>query len=549
MTLRTSVATGAITAIWSKEHHKGIRGLPSTVHIGERGWLTRADRRPRPAGVGGLVLPVGCAGRRAARRRRRPGGARAGDRRVTPSMPTAASACSPSRRWRRAGHVTVIESSKSACFDAKHNLAERAGGGSATDRQVGGRAAGGHRPIDRSTSWSPIRPGPGLGKPGVAVLTAGKPPVLVLVSCDPVSLARDVTLMAANGYRARVRRGARPVPEHAARRDGHPLRARPDGCRGLGSVRAGTLRACSIRSVPTRSPPPWPMACRWSRSSRRSSPTSACRRRPTVRRSNAARRRSATAGRSRRSPRCSTARCGSGCPTPNTSGSSGRPARWPSATSRWRSPSAGSVGASTVSASVAIAAAAGVSVFATGGIGGVHRGSELTGDISADLDALAHHRGRHGVGRGEGVPRSRPVARVPRDRRRARARLAARLVPGVLHPLVRPADPAPGRVGRRGRPASSRRSTRPGVGRAARRADPRGRRTRRRAPRPRARRRRSPTVTRPASPARRSRRSCSAASPRRPTGAASRPTSRWPRTTPASPPRSPSPSPTRIAPV
>ncbi len=49
------------------------------------------------------------------------------------------------------------------------------------------------------------------------------------------------------------------------------------------------------------------------------------------------------------------------------------------------------VGATTVSASVAIAAAAGVSVFATGGIGGVHRGAELTGDISADLDAIATH--------------------------------------------------------------------------------------------------------------------------------------------------------------
>lgn len=48
-------------------------------------------------------------------------------------------------------------------------------------------------------------------------------------------------------------------------------------------------------------------------------------------------------------------------------------------------------GATTVSASVALAAAAGVSVFATGGIGGVHRGAELTGDVSADLDALAHH--------------------------------------------------------------------------------------------------------------------------------------------------------------
>jgi pseudouridylate synthase len=49
------------------------------------------------------------------------------------------------------------------------------------------------------------------------------------------------------------------------------------------------------------------------------------------------------------------------------------------------------VGATTVSASVAIAAAAGVRVFATGGIGGVHRGAEVTGDISADLDAIASH--------------------------------------------------------------------------------------------------------------------------------------------------------------
>jgi len=48
-------------------------------------------------------------------------------------------------------------------------------------------------------------------------------------------------------------------------------------------------------------------------------------------------------------------------------------------------------GATTVSASVALAAAAGIEVFATGGIGGVHRGAELTGDVSADLDALAHH--------------------------------------------------------------------------------------------------------------------------------------------------------------
>ena len=33
---------------------------------------------------------------------------------------------------------------------------------------------------------------------------------------------------------------------------------------------------------------------------------------------------------------------------------------------------------------------AGIRVFATGGIGGVHRGAETTMDISADLEELAH---------------------------------------------------------------------------------------------------------------------------------------------------------------
>lgn len=48
-------------------------------------------------------------------------------------------------------------------------------------------------------------------------------------------------------------------------------------------------------------------------------------------------------------------------------------------------------GVTTVSASLALAAEAGIKVFATGGIGGVHRGSETSGDISADLDALARY--------------------------------------------------------------------------------------------------------------------------------------------------------------
>lgn len=46
-------------------------------------------------------------------------------------------------------------------------------------------------------------------------------------------------------------------------------------------------------------------------------------------------------------------------------------------------------GATTVAATMIAAARAGIKVFATGGIGGVHRGAELSFDISADLEELA----------------------------------------------------------------------------------------------------------------------------------------------------------------
>ena len=47
-------------------------------------------------------------------------------------------------------------------------------------------------------------------------------------------------------------------------------------------------------------------------------------------------------------------------------------------------------GATTVATTMIIAHLAGIQVFATGGIGGVHRGAETTMDISADLEELAH---------------------------------------------------------------------------------------------------------------------------------------------------------------
>ena len=49
----------------------------------------------------------------------------------------------------------------------------------------------------------------------------------------------------------------------------------------------------------------------------------------------------------------------------------------------------GNIGATTVASTMIVAAMAGIRVFATGGIGGVHRGAQQSFDVSADLQELA----------------------------------------------------------------------------------------------------------------------------------------------------------------
>ena len=196
-------------------------------------------------------------------------------------------------------------------------------------------------------------------------------------------------------------------------------------------------------------------------------------------------------------------------------------------------------GATTVSASVALAAAG-------RDLGVRHRrhrrrapGRRATGDVSADLDAIARHPV---VTVCAGAKAFLDLARTLEDLETVGvpgARLAPRLVPGVLHPLVGPAGAAPGRDGGEVAAVLGHRVRRDDR-RARRRAHPRGRRARRGGPRRRASTGRWPTPPPPASPEPRSRRSCWPASPRRPKAAASRPTWPWPSTTPGWPPRSPS---------
>ncbi|MCY7299213.1 MAG: TRAM domain-containing protein [Ilumatobacteraceae bacterium] len=90
------------------------------------------------------------------------------------------------------GEVIVVESSPSSCADAALNLGDRA-----TVHQT---------PFEE---WTPqpvelavVDPArAGLGRVATDVLAATHAPVVVLVSCAPVSLARDTTLLAAHGYR------------------------------------------------------------------------------------------------------------------------------------------------------------------------------------------------------------------------------------------------------------------------------------------------------------------------------------------------------------
>jgi 23S rRNA (uracil1939-C5)-methyltransferase len=198
LTLRTSVATGSVTAVWDRRHRSAIRGIPPEVHIGDRAWLTErvAGRELRvsagsffQSGVQAAELLVAA---------------------VTAAAPELATARHAVDAYggiglfavtamADAGHVTVLESSTSACRDAAHNLAGRPasvvrGEVTAWSGPTGeGRAA----PVDVVVA-DPARPG--LGRPGVTALVTARPAVLVLVSCDPVSLARDVTLLAAAGY-------------------------------------------------------------------------------------------------------------------------------------------------------------------------------------------------------------------------------------------------------------------------------------------------------------------------------------------------------------
>jgi 23S rRNA (uracil1939-C5)-methyltransferase len=203
VTLRVSVATGGVNAWWEGPLD-AVGGLPPQAFVGDRAWLLEevAGRTLRvsatsffQSGVAAAELLVDAVSRAA------PECATAGHvADVYGGVGLFAVTVAES-----AGHVTVVESSKSACADARRNLRDRAATVIRSDVghwRPGAQAGKMHHegsdvPIDVVIA-DPARPG--LGKPGTAAIVAASAPVVVLVSCDPVSFARDARLLGESGY-------------------------------------------------------------------------------------------------------------------------------------------------------------------------------------------------------------------------------------------------------------------------------------------------------------------------------------------------------------
>lgn len=194
VSLRVSAATGRMTARWDRRRGE-VEGLPSDVHAGQRAYLVeRVDGvdlrvsagsffQSGPAAAGLLVDAV----RRAAPELR--GAAVVVD--AYAGVGLFAATVAPS-----SAQVIAVESSRSAVADAEANLAGR-------DALVVRSEVGAWRPdtgtrVDVAVA-DPARSG--LGRPGTSALVAAQPGVLVLVSCDPVALARDAELLGRSGYR------------------------------------------------------------------------------------------------------------------------------------------------------------------------------------------------------------------------------------------------------------------------------------------------------------------------------------------------------------
>ena len=194
VSLRVSAATGQMTARWDKRRGE-VHGLPRSVYSGANAFLVEQvaghDLRVSAgsffqSGPDAAALLVDAV------------------RRAAPELVDAATVldayagvglfavtCAP-----ESAKAITVETSRAAVEDCRVNLAGRRA--RVEQCEVSTWRPDGDLTIDVAIA-DPARSG--LGRPGTAAMVAAEPEVLVLVSCDPVALARDADLLSKHGYR------------------------------------------------------------------------------------------------------------------------------------------------------------------------------------------------------------------------------------------------------------------------------------------------------------------------------------------------------------
>jgi len=192
--LRTSSVTGQVTARWDALGGE-VGGLGDDVIVGPHAHLTEVVSGVRlrvssasffQSGPAAAELLVGAV------------------QRAAPELADASTVVDAyagvglfaAAAVRSEAFVITVENSKSAVSDCKVNLKGR------TASVVLSEFGRWRPPPDASIDVVIADPArTGLGKPGVGSIVAIAAPVVVLVSCDPVALARDAQLLQRGGYR------------------------------------------------------------------------------------------------------------------------------------------------------------------------------------------------------------------------------------------------------------------------------------------------------------------------------------------------------------
>ncbi len=194
LTLRVSAATGALAARWDRAIG-AVHGLPPETATGSSARLDEdVSARRLQVSMGSFFQSGPAAAELLADTVRRTAPELDGADLVVDAycgvgMLAACATAAPTR-------IIAIETARTAVADAVRNLHDRRA------EVVRGEFGGWHAPADDSIDVVVADPArSGLGKPGVHALARTRTPVLVLVSCDAASLARDARLLAGAGFR------------------------------------------------------------------------------------------------------------------------------------------------------------------------------------------------------------------------------------------------------------------------------------------------------------------------------------------------------------